>query len=395
MKRKKTEVLRSLPRTKLILGNGFDLYCGLKTSYKDYFSSLEDENKRFHKFVSDFDSGQETFFRTAGRNSNTIYDFWKKGPDLKNYSFWNFFFFLINQNGGDSNEKKWCDIEQVMCSWLLSNDSKFVTEGKNFDCVYNTISNGEKPLSTVKKPTDYLACFLYLKHGRKPFQNKTEFYTFLKNELTLFERNFGQYIFNQQHVKNRIETTFEKRSYATLKKLCNPESIRNIDTFNYGVLPLKDDRISYHHINGDTNNPIFGVDSDAFRAPDPRYIFTKTSRRMELDMSSFEAPETRIFENVVVFGSSLAPADYNYFFSIFDKLDIANINSPSKLVFAYSIYDREKTEQIKMNLTKSIFQLFQEYSTYKGNSAHPNRLLDSLTTQGKVILFNINISKHG
>lgn len=39
-----------------------------------------------------------------------------------------------------------------------------------------------------------------------------------------------------------------------------------------------------HNINGNTARPIFGIDSDAFLAPDPRYIFSKTSRRMELDM---------------------------------------------------------------------------------------------------------------
>ena len=59
-------------------------------------------------------------------------------------------------------------------------------------------------------------------------------------------------------------------------------------------------------------------------------------------------------------------------------------------MFAYSIYDLKQENKIKANLTEAIFQLFQEYSKYKGNEAHPNRLLDSLTAQGKVILYQVD-----
>lgn len=145
-----------------------------------------------------------------------------------------------------------------------------------------------------------------------------------------------------------------------------------------------------HNINGNTARPIFGIDSDAFLAPDPRYIFSKTSRRMELDMLNEKMFISTDFENVIVFGSSLSQADYSYFFSVLDKINIFNINNPSKIVFAYSIYDLKQENDIKANLTKAIFQLFQEYSKYKGNEAHPNRLLDSLTAQGKVILYQLD-----
>lgn len=110
---------------------------------------------------------------------------------------------------------------------------------------------------------------------------------------------------------------------------------------------------------------------------------------MELDMLNKELFISKDFENVIVFGSSLSQADYSYFFSVLDKINIFDINNLSKIVFAYSIYDLEHENEIKANLAKAIFQLFQEYSKYKGNEAHPNRLLDSLTTQGKVVLYQI------
>ena len=35
---KQDNVSRDIKNVKIVLGNGFDLFCGLKTSYKDYYS---------------------------------------------------------------------------------------------------------------------------------------------------------------------------------------------------------------------------------------------------------------------------------------------------------------------------------------------------------------------
>ena len=38
----KSEFIKSLQKVKIVIGNGFDLYCGLKTKYKDYFDHNKD-----------------------------------------------------------------------------------------------------------------------------------------------------------------------------------------------------------------------------------------------------------------------------------------------------------------------------------------------------------------
>ena len=35
----KERFIQSLPNVKLVLGNGFDLYCGLKTKYEHFFKN--------------------------------------------------------------------------------------------------------------------------------------------------------------------------------------------------------------------------------------------------------------------------------------------------------------------------------------------------------------------
>ncbi len=95
------------------------------------------------------------------------------------------------------------------------------------------------------------------------------------------------------------------------------------------------------------------------------------------------------FENVVIYRHSLDQADYSYFFSILDRMEIINFEKPSKIVFAYAIYNDKKEYLIKSVLRKSVSELFEAYSGYKGNEKHPNRLLDALTTQGKVLMYEI------
>lgn len=394
----KTEFVHNLKNLKIIIGNGFDLYCGLRTKYSDFFMSQKGKNGYIKKWAEEYPRCFVTLLDNFGKPRD-VYSAWNDNNDLKNLNFWDFFFFFVFQGPKNNDKWAWCDIETKILEWL-SDEGDSACGGLNFNRVYSRL---KKNLS-IKGDLgldDYLACVAYKRNNKTVFSSTENFFAFLLNELKLFEKAFGQYIHRQQYYCDESfgiivpDRMYSYNSGLALERISSLQNIVSVDTFNYGDVMVKDIGELVHHINGDVNCPIFGIDSDAFRAPDPRYIFTKTSRRMELDMPSSEVPETRTFENVVVFGSALAPADYSYFFSIFDKLDIVNINSPSKVVFAYSVYDREKSEQIKMNLTKSIFQLFQEYSTYKGNSAHPNRLLDSLTAQGKVILFDIDISKHG
>ena len=71
-------------------------------------------------------------------------------------------------------------------------------------------------------------------------------------------------------------------------------------------------------------------------------------------------------------------ADYNYFFYVFDKLDIVTVKNTSKIVFSYSIYYVNKSDIIHKKLEEDVFMLFQEYSKYKGNNNYPARLLELL-----------------
>lgn len=382
----KQEIINQMHGVKLIIGNGYDLFCELKTKYSDFFN--------FRNFKSVIDKWKDTFGNHAFDYANMNFEIsnrsglWAEPERFSELNFWDFFFYFASETDSKNMDSwQWCDVELVMAQWLSDSATK---KGVGFPLIYELCS-GDKLSNEPLNSVYYLASAIIRKNGEKKFDDKAKFYDFLLSELKEFEHFFGKYIIMQQHYDGayNVKPMFSMHSKLALQRLCNTNCLVSIDTFNFGLLGIKDLEGLVHHINGDTEYPIFGVDSDLFLAPDPRYIFTKTSRRMELDMKRDDSEELKTCENVIVFGCSLASSDYSYFFSIFDKLDITNIDNNHKIIFAYNIYDTEKSDQIKAALMESIFNLFQEYSRYKGNEKHPNRLLDFLTVQGKIVLFEI------
>lgn len=393
---KKEELIKSLKNVKMVIGNGYDLFCGLKTRYVDYFMNDKSKNEILKKWIDEFKRNVRRYpylYNSVEDRSNL----WVGFDKFLKANVWDFFFFLVSYNNKSFNKWKWCDIESEMLNWLnYDQNTRNKNRNKNFHTIYLMLSN-----KFISQNTEdivyYLASVIYKKHDEKSFKNEYDFYNFLLDHLKLFEKNFGHYIYNLQFDETcksfgyiKVNSQFSLKSEDTINKLCIKNNLKSIDSFNYGSLCVDEINHLLHNINGNFENPIFGIDSDAFRAPDPRYIFTKTSRRMELDMVNNETLEFKPFDNIIIFGSSLGVADYSYFFSIFDKLDITNFEKSAKIVFAFSVYDKNNEGVIKSRLRQSIFRLFQEYSIYKGNEQHPNRLLDSLTTQGKVILYQID-----
>lgn len=391
----KSKTVHELKNVKLVLGNGFDLHCGLKTSYSNYFESNDSKNKVIDDCLVAYGirADAENYVRQNTYRNDFCTKLTNEGCNL-----WDLYFYLASV-GEDRKSKNWgwCDIEseieQSLHAFSVSSSQKYI-----WDIVYKTIKFQRLPFDENSMSDNYyiLAAFALSECNRKPFVSESEFYVFLLNELKRFEKNFGKYVNNQRNLSmpskaNKSLSSFAANSKKTINDLCNIKRLKSIDTFNYDapVLPRTNQIVTIHNVNGTIEWPIFGIDSDIFKSSDPQYIFSKTNRRMELDMSTSRTDKDVPFENVVIFGHSLDGADYSYFFSILDRMEITNFEKSSTIVFAYSIYDGDKEYLIKSNLRKSISKLFEAYSDYRGNGKQLNRLLDTLTTQGKVLMYEI------
>ncbi len=416
----KLEIIHGLKNVKLVLGNGFDLRCGLKTRYKDYFDHDGQKNDKIKELVDLFSMILD-LISNKGKDPQTdavswyksMSDFWAEfdeknetAVDLSNINIWDVFFYMVSKvESAKLGQWRWCDIETKIKESLYKEEERAQNSGKenyiSWDTVFAILSNGINRVQFDSKYYDNceLALFIYRKNDNKGFPTIDAFYKYLLKQLKEFERDFGNYICtqhcednivvlgNHELLKNRM--MFVGNSKRAIKQLCPLENIVSIDTFNYDTPDIEEKADFVHNINGDTREPIFGIDSSCFKASDPRFIFAKIKRRLDLEAQMKVTQKTIPFENLIIYGHSLDEADYGYFFSTLSKMRIDDTSNSSKVIFGFSIYDDSKREQIIADLSLRISRLFEAYSEYYVNEKRPLILLESLKEQGRVLMQEI------
>ena len=384
----KTEYIKSLKNVKLVLGNGFDLHCGLRTKYSDFFAI----NTEKQKYIN-----IQTSFKNYMYSHNNEPDF--GSLNIKEINSWDVFFAINNLQEDPIDKWNWCDIEKNILLSLKGAEKSEQSQATDMRpviywdtlCNYNVSTQEDEGIVNL-----YMQCFLQKR--RNSLNTHLSFYEFLLNELKYFEKKFGNFVYSQLHdlyLENSnksntfLNTKYINTSIATIECLSNIDNVCQIDTFNYSY--IEDEKIKplLNHINGDRINPIFGIDTNSFESKDPRFIFTKTSRRMDLDTVEDEITKNKDFDNLIVYGHSLNEADYSYFFPMFDKLKLLDSTANGVIVFAYSVYDEEKRDKITANQRQNVVNIISAYAKSKNVSDAP-RVLDSLTTQKKVIFYEID-----
>ncbi len=379
----KESFIRNLPKKKIVIGNGFDLHCGLKTRYVDFFSDFWKRNKKIEDLIDTCLDQQEDIKPLLDASSKI--------------SVWDIYFYLLSKPSMEMKHEKWnwCDVESTITASLSkssTNDSRL----KNFPrwaLIFQGVSNHCDNLKMSKNgyfvdltEHERKSLSLLIRYCFAANEQKKNNYIWLFDELKKFEIHFGGYI--KEQVKENLEDYKKKtRKFFRLFNDSESPTITSVDSFNYSDLNGGIQN-KLHHINGDTDHPIFGIDSKK-GLDDNSLRFSKTSRRMELDMIQNEYDENAPFENIVIYGHSLCEADYSYFFSIFDKVKIYDTEANSIIVFAYSIPKECSEIKAKNDSINGICNLFKGYAIYKGYKDQPYRMLDFLTTQRRVILYEI------
>ena len=383
----KEEFVKSLTKVKLIIGNGFDLHCGLHTKYSDFYC------KNIDKFLF----------------INSLYDDYEKTNTLsvdeekiKKLTTWDIFFVLNSSKDPQANKKWWCDIEALLLSSFISKPAiksppeltaLYLVSKIHWDEIRRYIIQNTLATDHVNR---FVVDFIRVKMN---IQNlyPNDFYQFLLCELKEFEHGFGQFIYAQlhqtwyeycNHGREFLHEPYIKMAMNTINELCDLNNLVAIDSFNYG--DIRDQRVAgkLQNINGNIEAPIFGIDS-IFEPKDVRFMFTKTGRRIDSDLFEPSYESKLEFENIVIFGHSLNQADYSYFFPLFDKLKLTDILATNVIVFAYSVYDKEKEDFIKNELREAIAKILYAYAVDK-KLTNPSRFLDSLSTQKRIITYEIS-----
>lgn len=367
---------------KLTIGNGFDLFCSLKTRYKDFFES--EKQKRIFNSIDYFENEWSDDIKNFSDSFISFFD--------DETTIWDILFY---KEPGKKQRNNWCDVEKFIFDFFYEKNNK---EENLFNKIYTNVRENIKKGTLFFDDNWYKVACIYMVLKNVPTHRKDDFIAFLLDELQRFESKFGLYVNQEFENKEKIYSIFYRHFFSD----CIPKnmSVISLDSFNY--TPIENyscDSFYSHnnekiylpgnikHINGDYRNPIFGIDSSKFKVSDAGHVFTKTYRRITADFfegDNFDIALDEKFEDLVIFGHSLNEQDYNYFFPIFDFMKLMDVMADSKLYFLYYIYDGNSKNKIKKENVKNLYSMLNAYEEYKTGKTKDYRLVDTLSSRGRL-----------
>lgn len=352
----------------IVLGNGFDLACGLKSKFSQFFGDRTNETC----------------------SSDAIPDDQRNAWDL-----------ILSQIGKD--DPLWCDIETLISLYVFRDGESDSKVDRLFNPRVHTINlNGP---SAPYRPNDNLYNFVAHSLG-KPDVSQNEFTSYLLSSLKEYEVLFARYL-EKQVAEDRTYLSQAQRYLAAIRDAYLTDSQRlqvssSILNFNYttpfGIgnnkLGIETVR-NVHGTLGETET-IFGIDAKEVGENDPALPFTKTYRLLSLE----QCRGGRLIKSdndgtsfIKVFGHSLAPADYSYFQSIFDTVNLYEGNTT--LVFLYKTFPNKPDgtidkQEIREDLYSRIAHLLIEYGSTLDNKDHGKNLMHKLLLEQRLLIYCID-----
>ncbi len=381
----------------IVLGNGFDLASGLKSTYYDFF---------------DYIYGQPIVNNT---NSN---------------NFW----YDIFQNYKEDTIEDWADIEEQILVQLKNIEylynEKILIEGRG-DSETSSLAESEHKENNIPNnlyvTLEFLLPYFVKVRSEKTTQN------ILKKQLLILEDDFRKYLLSitKENADDRIYYKYYMKSKVLNKyiQLCNSSESHNSDLvsklenttiFNHSPQIKKFDETlseiykeknsnenlvltfnytkvwdveNVRNIHGDLDNGniIFGIDYDKLnnnfkKAP---IEFSKSYRVLENGLiSTFDISSD--IDIIKIYGHGLGKADYSYYQSIFDSVDL--YHGKTKVMFFWSDYKGREKEQIHKDFVKGVTNLIEEYGTTFTNKDHGRNLFTKLLLENRLTIQEIPVN---
>jgi hypothetical protein len=390
----------------IVIGNGFDIHCGLKTSYPDFFRERL-KSEEYQNAVALLKDYKPDVFATQTDRVKEL------ATNLLNshFTIWDLFFLTIAHSLYSSDDysdylstiKNWSDVEDLIHSSFAhyGEEHKF----PRWDVCFNSLLD---PSDDEEKTTNSFRVLPYVLENTAGLKNelsnikwsKNCFFEFLLNQLKDFEGFFRDFILEQTDQN----TDFQNKASQLILSLGgdnNPQT--QIESFNYTKLDKYPQMINLHGVTGGPNYPFFGVGSqgetfemvsqgvrpfsDDFKPEEPRYLFTKEARRLSSLLSGGQSRNVdSILTEAVIYGHSLDAQDYPYFFQLFNALQLTNKKAKTKITFAYSLFGSSPRDQIIEEKQKAIIKMFSAYEKFI--SWRPeNSLFSDLEISGRLLCF--------
>jgi len=367
----------------LVLGNGFDVYLKLPTKYDDFFSYQKIFNSDYCSFremlnYSEFDPDLSIIRIPDSEFDSVIHKL------TSHFSLWDAYFLLLdwfyevdpNNENGFGGGKNWSDVETQISNFLspsssitdltLSNVMEEYTKKVGIQHIrLNT------PIGKGCNLNYFLALFLYFRLDEEMrFKiGSHNCFDFALKELKIFERNFSDYII-QCETKNEF---YSIESTKFINSLINgPFEKITVESFNFTKMVLNENWYyrNVHGIASSDMSGIFGIETLSNKkrivSTDDQYIFSKTSRELELEINGNAGPDAfRRPHVLIIFGHSLNKQDEGYFFDLFDTMGLDDSGETSIVVFDFCLYDKCQEAKIKADRLTEATNLINRYEQWK------------------------------
>lgn len=416
----------------LIIGNGFDLECGLESTFKNFF------NWRFNSIRwEDGLHGSEKL-----NSEKALVELIEKSLDGRllnelDIPFWDCVFILAKFYLSKTQLNQWCDVENIIYNVIpfafegkyrfkdFKTNLRFSEAQEKWD--YLRSKNGPVPTVITKsfirsqcKATFKNDIKLLSKQNGTSRLKKTEY---LLTQLYEFEDRFADFINHQMHIK---KGAYESAANNLIRCLTRIPYVNDKDyldyldvlSFNYSLdrsfanRQFSNDKdihiVSWCNIHGVANKseskfpnknhwrPIFGIDnhdiSDKKTSEDPRIMFTKSYRLLDNNIFSLTSSEHAGYSGtdlITVYGHSLNRADYSYFETIFDENNL--YNSKTKLQVYYN--GKENDIEEKHNCITNVVNLLNNYGQTLGDT-HGENIVNKMILENRLeVLPNENLKK--
>ncbi|HAP3847937.1 TPA: hypothetical protein IUT85_002602 [Enterococcus faecalis] len=392
----------TLEKKVVILGNGFDLACDLKSRYSDFFENRIDEelvcllNSTFNDFkdrLSVDGLGFKMIFEIGdykeNKNSEQFYiwanETYNKLKESK-LTFWDLVFYFF---GNNSNDLQWQHVEQRMLEFL--NTPKELVEIPSLNLILSALKHNSRRKANIKT----LFCLhlaFYLSGGEKIY-DQAELMDYLHKELRSFEKGFSEYI------KSVESDEYRRKACKLLLDITNATTVPKIEdvvfSFNYtNPFNVYNPNLSVVNVHGtvEDDNIIFGIDQERIDPNLDIFRFTKTFRQMTETKLATKykqeiLPSRDEVTEIAFYGHSLSSLDYSYFQTIFDYYDL--YGSKVLLVFYYKVYKGITKEAMELDLADKISKLLYSYSESIDNVKRGKNLMHKLLLEKRLFIKEI------
>ncbi|MHC3378034.1 AbiH family protein [Ligilactobacillus equi] len=357
----------------LILGNGFDLLCGLKSKYSDFF------DYRYKDLKSDFHF--DIYNEMENKDIIDIINQLQTELNINNLTLWDLFFLSLSKSNFN-----WQNIEEII-GYTLEDFPEYKESDSAESINASTYENfSPNPKKDQKSYKDMIKNHMNNKHVEANYT----LYATLLDQLKAFEKIFAKYISDQMSSSDN----YKENAAILLRYFVADANIVDVLSFNYsltkyfGNSKLGNRLKSWQNIHGVVQHedrlfspPIFGIDHHDSDSPeDPKILFTKEYRLLTTDARVLESIDSySMIDEIVVVGHSLGHADYSYFESIFD---ICNLyNSDTKVTFYY--YEGEEPIESKREYGLSVTNLMFDYGTTLDNN-HGNNITQKMLLENRL-----------